>query len=189
MAEAERWDQVYAHEPHLFTTEPNALLVEVAGAMSPGRALDIGMGQGRNAVWLAEHGWDVTGLDVSSEGVRQAGAYRGRLHGVHAAAEDFAIGEGEWDLIAGIYVHGVMLRGSARVIAGLRVGGRLVIEGFHRDVMQEGIDGLSGGLLGYTSNALLRHYLALRILRYEEARGLADWRRIDAPLVRLIARK
>jgi len=98
MAEAERWDQVYAHEPHLFTTEPNALLVEVAGAMSPGRALDIGMGQGRNAVWLAEHGWDVTGLDVSSEGVRQAQAYPGRLHAVHASAEDFAIGEGQWDL-------------------------------------------------------------------------------------------
>jgi len=189
MAEAERWDQVYAHEPHLFTTEPNALLVEVADAMPPGRALDVGMGQGRNAVWLAEHGWDVTGLDVSSEGVRQAGAYRGRLHGVHAAAEDFAIGEGEWDLIAGIYVHGVMLRESSRIIAGLRVGGRLVIEGFHRDVMKLGVEGLTGGLLGYKSNALLRKYLELRIERYEERIAMADWRRIEAPVVRMVARK
>jgi hypothetical protein len=88
-----------------------------------------------------------------------------------------------------MYVHGVMLRESARVIEALRPGGMLVVEGFHRDVIKEGVEGLSGGLLGYTSNALLRHYLALRVFRYEETRGLADWRRIDAPLVRLVARK
>ena len=54
MAEAERWDRVYASEPHLLTTAPNALLMATAGAMPAGRALDIGMGQGRNAAWLAE---------------------------------------------------------------------------------------------------------------------------------------
>jgi SAM-dependent methyltransferase len=189
MAEADRWDQVYATERHLFTTAPNALLVDVAGAMTPGRALDIGMGQGRNSVWLAEHGWDVTGLDVSGEGIRQAAMYQGRLRVEHVAAEDFAIGDEQWDLIAGIYVHGVMLRESARVIAGLRPGGRLVIEGFHRDVMKLGIDGLTGGLLGYKTNALLRKYLELRIELYEERIAMADWRRIEAPVVRMVARK
>jgi len=108
---------------------------------------------------------------------------------VHRAAEDFAIGESEWDLIAGIYIHGIMLRESTRIIAGLRPGGLLVIEGFHRDVMKLGIEGLTGGLLGYKSNALLRHYLPLRIERYEECVALADWRRIEAPVVRLVARK
>ena len=82
-----------------------------------------------------------------------------------------------------------MLRESARIVAGLRRGGRLVIEGFHRDVMCLGIDGLTGGLLGYKSNALLRKYLDLRIERYEEVTALADWRRIEAPLVRMVARK
>jgi SAM-dependent methyltransferase len=189
MAEADRWDQVYASEPHLFTSAPNALLMQVAGAMPPGRALDIGMGQGRNAVWLADQGWDVTGLDVSAEGVRQAAEYQGRLRVEHVAAEEFAIGVEQWDLIAGIYVHGVMLRESARVIAGLRPGGRLVIEGFHRDVMKLGIEGLTGGLLGYKANTLLRKYLELRVERYEECVAMADWRRIEAPLVRLVARK
>jgi hypothetical protein len=65
----------------------------------------------------------------------------------------------------------------------------LVIEGFHRDVMSLGIDGLTGGLLGYTTNALLRKYQDLRIERYEDTVALADWRRIEAPIVRLIARK
>jgi SAM-dependent methyltransferase len=187
MAEAERWDRVYAHEKHLFTTSPNALLIEAAYPMPPGRALDVGMGQGRNALWLADRGWDVTGLDVSAEGVRQAS--HGRLTALHTAAEDFDFGEEQWDLIAGLYVHGVMLRESARVIAGLKRGGRLVIEGFHRDVMKMGIEGLTGGLLGYKTNALLRKYLELKIKRYEETVAMADWRRIEAPLVRLVAWK
>jgi SAM-dependent methyltransferase len=189
MAEAERWDKVYAEEDHLYTKAPNALLVEVVEGLPQGRALDIGMGQGRNATWLAARGWEVTGLDISREGVRQASRFGSGLRVLHQAAEDFPIGENEWDLIAGIYVHGVMLRESARIIAGLRPGGYLVVEGFHRDVMNLGISGLTGGLLGYKSNALLRQYLRLRILRYEERIALADWRRIEAPLVRLIARK
>jgi SAM-dependent methyltransferase len=188
MAEAARWDRVYASEPHLYTREPNALLAGIAGGIEPGAALDIGVGEGRNARYLASLGWQVTGIDVSGEGVRQARA-GGGIHVVHGAVEDFDMGTERWDLIAGMYVHGVMLRESSRVIQALKPGGLLVVEGFHRDVMQEGVDGLSGGLLGYTSNALLRHYLPLRILRYEEARGVADWRRIDAPLVRLVARK
>jgi 2-polyprenyl-3-methyl-5-hydroxy-6-metoxy-1,4-benzoquinol methylase len=189
MAEADRWDQVYAREEHLFTKLPNAFLMEVAGPLAPGRALDIGMGQGRNAIWLAGRGWDVTGLDISEEGVRQASAAPSPVRVVHESAEDFAIGEGQWDLVVGMYVHGVMLRESARVIAGLRRGGRVVVEGFHRDVMKMGIEGMTGGLLGYKTNALLRAYLGLRIERYEERVAMADWRRIEAPIVRMVGRK
>jgi SAM-dependent methyltransferase len=189
MAEVERWNQVYREEPHLYSAAPNALLMEVAGAMPPGRALDIGMGQGRNAAWLADRGWDVTGLDPAEEGIRQAASKNARVRLVHSTLEDFTIEPEAWDLIAGIYVHGVMLRESARVIDGLAKGGRLFIEGFHRDVMKLGIDGMTGGLLGYKSNALLRKYLALRIERYEECTALADWRKIEAPLVRMVARK
>jgi SAM-dependent methyltransferase len=201
MAEADRWDRVYALEEHLFTKAPNVFLAEVAGGLAPGRALDIGMGQGRNAIWLAEHGWEVTGLEISAEGVRQAeedsltrrrgGAENSevRMRVLKQSAEEFPIGVDEWDLIVGMYVHGVMLRESARVIAGLRVGGRVVVEGFHRDVMKLGIEGTTGGRVGYKTNALLRKYLELRIERYEETMAVADWWRIEAPIVRMVARK
>jgi hypothetical protein len=49
MAEAERWDRVYASEPHLYTREVNTLLMEATRDLTPGAALDIGMGEGRNA--------------------------------------------------------------------------------------------------------------------------------------------
>src|SRR5256885_16308311 len=86
MAEAERWDQVYAREGHLFTTAPNAFLVEVAESLPPGLALDIGMVQGRDAIWLPERGWDVTGLDISGEGLLQASANSGTIRGWKRAA-------------------------------------------------------------------------------------------------------
>jgi SAM-dependent methyltransferase len=189
MAETERWDRVYASEPHLYTTEPNALLVQVAKSMACGRALDIGMGQGRNAVWLAARGWDVTGIDPSGEGVRQVETSGARVHALQQSAEEFDLGVEAWDLIAGIYVHGALLRIAERVIAALRPGGVLVVEGFHRDVMKLGIEGMTEGLLGYKTNALLRHFLPLRIERYEDCIALADWRRIEAPIVRMVARK
>src|SRR5580765_1849329 len=94
-----------------------------------------------------------------------------------------------WDLIAAIYVHGVLLRAADRVIAALRPGGALVVEGFHRDVGKLGIEGITGGLLGYKTNALLRHFLPLRVERYEDRIALADWRRIEAPIIRMVARK
>lgn len=63
--EAELYDSVYAKSP-TFSTAPSQLLVEAIRGVRPGRALDVGMGMGRNALHLGRAGWDVTGFDVSS---------------------------------------------------------------------------------------------------------------------------
>lgn len=55
----------------VFNPAPNSFLVEILGEVEPGRALDVGMGQGRNAIYLAQRGWKVTGVDISDEGIRQ----------------------------------------------------------------------------------------------------------------------
>ena len=52
-----RWDQRYAERDRLWSVEPNETVAEVVGPMTPGRALDLGAGEGRHALWLAQHGW------------------------------------------------------------------------------------------------------------------------------------
>ncbi|HEX7399851.1 MAG TPA: methyltransferase domain-containing protein, partial [Candidatus Limnocylindrales bacterium] len=60
-----RWDERHAaHEP-IESSEPDPTLLDEIGALSPGRAIDLGAGDGRNAIWLARRGWDVTAVDFS----------------------------------------------------------------------------------------------------------------------------
>jgi 2-polyprenyl-3-methyl-5-hydroxy-6-metoxy-1,4-benzoquinol methylase len=72
--EREDWDRKHAEAGLLFGAEPNRFLVAEVGSLPPGRALDVACGAGRNAVWLAERGWAVTGVDFS--GVALANARR-----------------------------------------------------------------------------------------------------------------
>jgi len=64
--EREDWDRRYRGTDLRWTTEPNRFVAEELRDLPPGRALDLGAGEGRNAVWLAERGWRVTAVDFSS---------------------------------------------------------------------------------------------------------------------------
>ena len=77
---------------------PSPLLVETAGKLKPGRALDLACGTGRNAVWLAEHGWTVTAVDRSPVAIPTVDTHVADLE-----KHEFPIGEASWDLIAVCY--------------------------------------------------------------------------------------
>ena len=66
------WDERYAGDDLVWSAEPNRFLVAEVETLPPGRALDLACGEGRNAVWLAERGWDVTGVDFSNVGLDKA---------------------------------------------------------------------------------------------------------------------
>ena len=84
------WDDRYRTHDQIWSGRPNgALVAEVAG-LTPGSALDVGCGEGADAVWLARQGWQVTGLDVSQVAIERAGT----------AASDAGV-EVEW-LVAGL---------------------------------------------------------------------------------------
>src|SRR5690242_18010282 len=68
----ERWNSVYTRSDAPFIRQPNAFLMKSVQGKTPGTALEIGMGQGRNTIAMARLGWDVTGIDISDEGIRQA---------------------------------------------------------------------------------------------------------------------
>lgn len=70
----EEWNRRYAGSELLWTARPNRFLVAEAGDLPPGRSLDLACGEGRNAVWLAEGGWQVTGVDFSEVALEKARA-------------------------------------------------------------------------------------------------------------------
>jgi tellurite methyltransferase len=78
--------------------EPTPLLVETAAKLKPGRALDLACGSGRNAVWLAEHGWQVTAVDRSPVAIPGVDTHVADLE-----KHEFQIGEAAWDLIVVSY--------------------------------------------------------------------------------------
>ena len=82
------------------------------------------MGQGRNSIFLAQQGWDVTGFDSSAEGIRQAKAaaqeLRLRLHALIAREENFDLRHDKWDLIVMTYIRLVNGEDAARFQGALR---------------------------------------------------------------------
>jgi SAM-dependent methyltransferase len=186
--EAERWNDILTAEKPRFNVQANAFLVDVVKGRKPGTALDVGMGQGRNALYLARLGWKVTGFDPAERAVaaaRDAAAKLGLpLDAVVADDESFDWGKDRWDLIVMSYVG--VRNNVERVVRALRPGGLVVVEAFHRDVSRTQS---VGGVVVFDTNELLALFGKLRVRRYEDAPGPADFAGRDAPLVRLCAEK
>ncbi|MEV0262613.1 class I SAM-dependent methyltransferase [Streptomyces sp. NPDC050617] len=70
--DARHWDDMYRSRDQVFSGNPNAVLVAEVGGLPPGQALDVGCGEGADALWLARCGWQVTAVDVSEVALRRA---------------------------------------------------------------------------------------------------------------------
>jgi len=186
------WNDLYSKregKEHQF----NKFLAEAVKGRKPGKALDIGMGQGRNSLFLAALGWEVTGFDISEVGVKQAqaeAAKRGlKIDAQVGDAMKYDYGKAKWDLVLGMYMYEYLDKNAAKVAASLKPGGVLVVEGIHRDINK---GNLRGEAYGYRSNELPKIWSALRIRHYEDTVTQADWDRSGGkavPLVRLLAVK
>jgi SAM-dependent methyltransferase len=187
-AEIERWNRILTSPQPRFNTSPNAFLVAVTKGLKPGRSLDVGMGQGRNTIYLAQQGWQSVGFDPAARAVSAAQEQARRL-GVtittHVArAEDFDWGTGSWDLIVLSYVGAREY--AARVVQALGPGGMVVVEGFHRDATKSRP---IGGAVVFDTNELLQLFSTLRVVRYEDADGVGDFGQFETRVVRLAAVK
>lgn len=186
--EIDRWNRILTSPTAAFNRKPNAFLAEMARNLNPGRALDVGMGQGRNAIYLAQQGWAVTGFDPADKAVALAEQEARRL-GVtlttHVARDDqFDFGKGQWDLIVLSYVGARDF--VPRVFESLKPGGLVVVEGFHRDATKTA---RVGGAVVYDTNELLKLFERFRVVRYEDTEGVADFGMDKRRLVRLCAQK
>jgi trans-aconitate methyltransferase len=133
---AEAWEFRYREQPQRWSGNPNATLVDVVGDLTPGRAVDLGCGEGADAIWLARQGWRVLGVDISSTAVARA-----RAAAVEAGVDERATfeahdlstwePEGEIDLVTASFFHSreelprtEILR---RVVAHVAPGGHVAI--------------------------------------------------------------
>jgi SAM-dependent methyltransferase len=101
------WDERYAERDQLWSGQPNgALVAEVAG-LPPGRALDVGCGEGADAIWLARQGWEVNALEVSGvalgRAVGHARSADAQVRWVHAGLAEAELDAGSFDLVSAQY--------------------------------------------------------------------------------------
>jgi SAM-dependent methyltransferase len=146
--EREDWNRKHAEAGLLFGAEPNRFLVSEVEGLPPGRALDFACGAGRNAVWLAQRGWTVTGVDFSDvalEAARRLAAERGvTVELVQADLREWESGGAAFDLVAVLYLQlpaeerRLVLGRAAEAVA---PGGTLLVVG--HDV--ENLNGGHGG--------------------------------------------
>ena len=186
--EVERWNQILTAPSPRFNTKPNTFLVEMVRGVTPGTALDVGMGQGRNALYLAQQGWTATGFDPADRAVAAAQQEAARL-GVKLTAlvqrdDQFEFKKDTWDLVVLSYVSVRDL--TDRVYDTLKPGGLVVVEAFHRDALKSGP---IGPAVVFDTNELLRLFTRFRVIRYEDTDAVADFGLNRVRVVRLCAQK
>lgn len=185
-AEADFWDDMYKTGVS-FSRVVNKHLAAAVEGRKAGTALDLLMGQGRNAVYLATKGWKVTGVDISKEGVRQAveaaAKQKKKLNGVVANVETWDIGTAKWDLVTMIYA-GADEALIARAQKGVKKGGLFVTEYFHADA------GAGVGIGGYSTGQLAALFAkGWKIITDEVVEDTADFSLRKTKLVRFTAQK
>lgn len=135
---ADYWDERYGVSERIWSGNPNAALVRETAGLVPGRALDLGCGEGADAIWLAGQGWRVVAADISRVALDRAAVHAGQA-GVadrvdwqrHDLAESFP--DGAFDLVCAQFLHspvdmprGAILRSAAAAVV---PGGVLLVVG------------------------------------------------------------
>ena len=151
--DAAGWDERYAASELVWSAEPNRFVAEVCADLAPGRALDLAAGEGRNAIWLAQRGWDVTATDFSAVGLDKGRRLAQQLTG-HAGIADriaWVVADAtttDWaddhDLVVVAYLQLVESERREAVLRGfaaLQSGGRFVWVAHDSSNLTEGTGG------------------------------------------------
>jgi SAM-dependent methyltransferase len=132
----EHWEQRYAENDRVWSGRANAIFAEIVEPLAPGTALDLGCGEGGDAMWLAEHGWRVVAVDISETALKRA-AEDADARGVgdriefqaHELPEGFP--EGVFDLVSAQFLHSFVPLDRTRIFKraadAIRPGGVLLI--------------------------------------------------------------
>jgi SAM-dependent methyltransferase len=192
----EDWDRRYAEVENLWSAKPNRFLVAEVAGLEPGSALDLACGEGQNAIWLAQRGWRVRGVDYSGVAIEKARARAARdevdVDFVQADLVEYQPEEGAFDLVLVLYLHvSAAERGAihARAARAVAPGGTFLLVGHHLLNLTEGVGGPKDPELLYTPDGIAAELDSLEVENAEpmmrDVDG-ADRRAIDV-LVRASA--
>jgi SAM-dependent methyltransferase len=198
---AATWNSRFEGEEYLFGTEPNVWLKEHAGVWPPGgHVLCVADGEGRNSVWLAGQGFAVDAFDIAAAGVAKARRLA-RQRGVAvnysvADCEGYAWPQGRCDGVAAIFVQFAdpteRQRLFARMVASLKPGGTLVLQGYTPRQLEYGTGGPPHASHLYTPQLLREAFAGLQILElreYEAEMAEGTRHRGRSALIGLVARR
>lgn len=175
----EAWNERYAAQPLLWNVDPGPFLGGEVGDLAPGRALDLGAGEGRTTLWLADKGWKVTAVDFSDVAIargRQRADVAGVGDSVEWVCEDLAdySPEGQtFDLVLSMFIH--LPRPERRRLYGLAVaslapGGTILVVGYDTSHAGNGRGGPRDPSILFTPEDIVEDLPGLRIDRAESFR-------------------
>lgn len=163
--DANDWDRRYAEAALVWSAGPNRFVESELADLSPGRAIDVAAGEGRNSIWLAERGWDVTAVDFSQAGLdkgrelqARGGGTELRIDWVRADAVEDDLGRGLYDLAVVAYLQlPADLRRTAvrRTFGSLKDGGTLFVVAHDSTNLTEGTGGPQEPAVLYTAEDVL----------------------------------
>lgn len=132
------WEERYSSEESIWSGNPNQQLVAEVSGLRPGTALDVGCGEGGDVIWLARHGWQVTGADFSANGLARAARHAeqagvaDRTDWWQVDARTFGADGRSYDLVTTHFLHppdGGMVEVTSRLADAVAPGGHLLVVG------------------------------------------------------------
>jgi cyclopropane fatty-acyl-phospholipid synthase-like methyltransferase len=164
------WDKKYQTESYIFGKEPVEFLMEHINILPRGKALDIAMGEGRNAVFLAKNGFDVDGVDISEVAIKKAQKLAQekevKIHAFVSDLETYALPKDTYHVIACFYYLQRDL--IPRMKEGLKRGGVIIFETYTIENLERGFDGPKNKDYLLKPNELLNFFRDFKIIYYRE---------------------
>jgi SAM-dependent methyltransferase len=178
------WDTRYDEKELVWSAEPNMFLPPIVDTLDVGTAIDLACGEGRNAIWLARNGWDVTGVDFSAVGLEKAREVAGDTT-VDWLVGDVATYEPArtFDLVLVVYVH-LDSDGTRGLFKGatdaLAPGGTLIAVGHALRNLTDGVGGPPYPEILWTRDQIAPLLGGLEIVELTEVLRPVDGSEIDA---------
>ena len=182
------WDQRYEGSDLVWSAEPNIFLPPLIEGVAPGSALDVACGEGRNAIWLAQQGWDVTAFDFSAVGIDKAREHAGDTHveWIVADATSFEPTK-KFDLVVIFYFHLPTVpftQAFTHAVDALAPGGTLFAVGHALSNIEDGVGGPPYPEILWTVDGIAPLLAGLDVIELEERERYVE--SVDATAIDLV---